>query len=149
MPQGPQLSSPLKKKVSTILPRTPSPPPNKLPSSQPIILTSIPPSQEIMLLLPPPPPCPPPTSRPTTCPPLYTLLISHPITTLTPSLLPISPLTTSRPLFPPSFTIPSLLTRYHLPNLGTIILLPISLPTLPSLPSGNLSHWNVTPVRPT
>ena len=48
MSQGPQLSSLLKKKASTILPRTPSPPPNKLSSSQLIIPTSIPPSQEIL-----------------------------------------------------------------------------------------------------
>ena len=148
MPQGPQLSNLLKKKASTTLPRTPSPPPNKLPSSQPIILTSIPPSQEILRLPPPPPPCPPHTSRPTTCPPHYTPLISHP-TSLTPSLLPIFPLTTSRPLFPPSFTIPSLLTHYHLPNQGAVTLLPISSPTLPSPPSGNLSHWNVTLVKST
>jgi len=46
MPQGPQLSSLPKKKTSTILPRTPSPSLNKLPSSKPIIHTSIPPSRE-------------------------------------------------------------------------------------------------------
>jgi len=61
----------------------------------------------------------------------------------------IPPRTTSLPLFPPSFTIPSPLTCYHPLNLGIVILLPISSLTLPSLPSGNLSHWNPTPVRPT
>jgi len=59
------------------------------------------------------------------------------------------PLTTSRPPFPPSFTISSLPTRTYLPNPGAVILLPISSPTLPSLPSENLSHWSVTLVRPT
>ena len=51
--------------------------------------------------------------------------------------------------FPTLVHHPIPLTRYHPLNLGTVILLPILSPTLPSLPSGNLSHWNATPVRPT
>ena len=142
--QGPQLSSLLKKKASTILPRTPSLAPNKLPSSQPIILTYIPPSQEISQLRPLSPPCPPHTSRPTTCPPHYTPLISHP-TTLTTSLLPISLLTMSPRLFPPSFTIPSLFTHYHLTKPSAVTFSLISSPTpLPYLVgtfhNGTL-HW--------
>ncbi|XP_027905739.1 uncharacterized protein LOC114165284 [Vigna unguiculata] len=50
MPEGPQLSDLPKRKASTILPRRPSPPLNKLPSSQPIIPTSIPPSQGTLRL---------------------------------------------------------------------------------------------------
>ena len=99
--QGPRFSSPRKKRASTILPHTPSPPPNKLPSSQPIPPTSPPPFQGTLR----PPPFPP-LMFPTTCPQPYILLISHP-TTLTTSLQPTSPLITSPPPFPPLSTIPS------------------------------------------
>jgi len=133
MSQGPQLSSLLKKKASTILPHTPSPLPNKLPSSQPILLTSTPPSQETLRLPPPPPPSPPLMSHPSTCLPPYTPLISHPTTLIT-SLPPISLLTTSPPPFPPSSTIPSLLTHSHLTNPGAVTLSPTSSPT-PPLPT--------------
>ena len=131
--QSPQLSSLLKKKASTILPRTPSPPLNKLPSSQPIIHTSIPPSQETLRHLPPLPPSPPPTS--------------HLTTSLPPSPPPISHLTTLHQPFPPSSTIPSPITRYHPHNPNVVTLLLISSPTPISLPSGNLSHWTVIQAR--
>jgi len=143
MPEGPQLSSLPKRKESTILPRTPSPPLNKLPSSQPIIPTSIPPSQGTLRLLSRRhqphltsslPPYPPPTS--------------HPTTYLPPSLPPISPLTTLHQIFPPSFTIPSPLTRSHPHIRDVVILLLITSPTPSSFQSGNLSHWNAIQVRP-
>ena len=132
-PQSPQLSSLLKKKASTILPHTPLPLVNRLPSSQPIIHTSIPPSQETLWHLPPPPPSPPPTSYLTTSLPPFPLPISH--------------LTTLHQPFPPSSTISSPLTRYHSHNLGVATLLLISSPTPLSLPSGNLSHWTVIQAR--
>jgi len=89
----------MKKKARTILPPTPSPPLNRLPSSQPMIHTSIPPSQDTLRHLPPLPPSPPPTS--------------HLTTSLPPSPPPISHLTTSHQTFLHSSTIPSPLTRYH------------------------------------
>jgi len=125
--------------ASTILPRTPSPPLNKLPSSQPIIHTSIPPFQETLWLLLSPPPCPSPTSHPITCLPPYPPPTSHPTTCLPPSLPPISPLTTSLQLFPPSFTIPSPLSYSHPHNLDAVILLPISLPTPPPCSVGTFN----------
>ena len=144
MPQGPQLSNLLKRRASTILPCTPSPLPNKIPSSQPILLISTPPSQETLRLPPPSPPSPPLMSHPSTCPPPYTPLISHP-TTLTTSLLPIFILTTSPPPFLPSSIIPSLLTRSHLTNSGVVTLSPTLSPTPPSPPVGTLQagalHW--------
>jgi len=125
-PQSPQLSSLLKKKTSRIILRTPSPPLNRLPSSQPIIHTSNPPSQETLRHLPPPPPSPPPTS--------------HLTTSLPPFPPPISQLKTSHQPFLPLSTIPSPLTRYHSHNPGVATLVLISSPTPLSLPSGNLSH---------
>jgi len=104
--QGPWPSSPQKKKASTIPPVTPSPPPNKHPSPQPIPLISPPPYQSTPRPLSSPPPSTPPR-YPTIYPPPYILLISHHPKTPTTSLQPTSPLTTTPPPFPPLSTIPS------------------------------------------
>jgi len=96
----------MRKKVSTILPRTPSPPLSRHPSSLPITHTSIPPSQDTSQHPPPQPPFPLPISHPT-----------------------ISPL-----LFLPSSTTPFHHTRYHPNHLGvaTLSLIPSPTPLLPA-----------------
>ena len=141
--QGRRLSSLVKRKASTILPHTPSPPPNKLPSSQPIPLTSPPPSQGTPWLPLPPPPSQP-LIFPTTCPPPYILLISHP-TTLTTSLQPTSLLRTSPPPFPLLSTNPYALTHSHPTNPNVVTLSPTSRQHPPSHPVGTFHtgalHW--------
>jgi len=96
----------------------------------------------------------PAATLPTTHIPPYNIPSTLPATHIPPYNMPPTlptthiPLTTLHQLFPPSFTIPSPITRSYPHNLDVVILLLISSPTPPSLPNGNLSHWNATQVRP-
>ena len=95
--------------------------------------------------------------------PAATLLTTHvpynmPTTLHTTHIPPYNPhnlptthilLTTSPPLFPPSSTIPYLLTHFHPTYPNIVTLSPTSSPTPAFSPSGNPSHWSVTLVKPT